>query len=643
MADTEQKEVKNKTRKLFIVALIFALLAGLGTMIYLKVLEARLKARLTPPQKEMASVIVAKKDLPVGSVINTTTMSIRRVPRAYVNSDVFTPKQFDSIQGAILIKPLQSGKMLSQDFIDLNIAKDFAGTIRSGHRAVTIQVDEINSISGLIRPGNFIDLFTRVSSGNIRALASTQSGDVILPVLQDVLVLATDKISARPNEDEFKNMAAGDRRRAYNTLTLEVTPKEAALVAIAESRGNLYATLRNSSDTDGILFSKVTVEDLLAHSSEMLEASVNKAHNKELSGIHLNKKGQLVTRDGVVIKNPGLHLNKEGLLVTKDGTVLSGRNLIVGDDGLIRTKDGKLVDTASLVAGKNGILVDKNGTVLDSNGYTTAKGGFLVDKDGNVITPDGNVISGVTVGKDGRVRTRSGRVISAGDISVDKDGRVHLKTGKVPAMKLDKEGRLLTADGKPVNARDLVSVGSDGLVRSKDGKVLQGVTVGKDGQLYSADGKKMSAADVMMAEKGYTQNKNGTVTDKDGKVYTAKDLVTVARDGTVHTKDGTVLPGVHMDKDGKLHDKDNKLLTAADIVKRSEIAGTGAGRDELLAGVRAHYDPEFAKTLHQKPQRAVSQYSPYEVEYIVGGTSDGAAKSFTVQIEENKTKSVQKQ
>jgi len=209
-------------------------------------------------------------------------------------------------------------------------------------------------------------------------------------------------------------------------------------------------------------------------------------------------------------------------------------------------------------------------------------------------------------------------------------------------MMIGKNGRLLTADGKPVNARDLVSIGPDGLVRSKDGKVLQGVTLGKDGQLYSADGKKMSAADVMMAEDGYKPNKNGTVTDKNGKVYTAKDLVTVAKDGTVRTKDGTVLPGVHMDKDGKLRDKDGNLLTAADIVKRSEIARTGAGRDELLAGVTAQYDPELAKTIHQKTQQAVSQYVPYEVEYIVGGTSDGAAKSFTVQIDERKTESVQK-
>ena len=134
MVNTEQNKIKTKTWKLFTAAVVFAMLAGLGTMIYLNVLERRLTKRLTPPQKEMVQVVVASRDLPTGSVINSSTMSVRHVPKAYVNSDIFTPNQFESIQGAILIKPLQQGKMLAQDYIDLKIPKDFSGTIQSGDR-----------------------------------------------------------------------------------------------------------------------------------------------------------------------------------------------------------------------------------------------------------------------------------------------------------------------------------------------------------------------------------------------------------------------------------------------------------------------------------------------------------------------------
>lgn len=721
MANNEQSDVKSKTWKLFTAAVIFALLAGVGTMIYLKVLEHRLKARLTPAEKEMIHVVVASGDLPAGSVINNTTMAVRAVPREYVNSDILTPDQFNSIQGAILIKDLEHGKMLSQEYIDLKIPKDFSGTIQVGHRAITIQVDEMNSIAGMIRPGNTIDLFTRISAGSIPGLSSSGEGEVVIPVLEDVLVLATDKISARPNEDEFNNLDSRDRQRVYNSLTLEVTPREAGLIAIAESRGNLIAALRNSNDTGGILFTKVGLADLVAHSGEMLEDAVSKQHNRDIDGIHVNQDGQLVTRDGVVVTDPNVHLNQDGLLVTKDGTILSGRDLTVGKDGRIRTRDGKLVDTASLIPGKDGTLVDKDGTVLAGNGYTTAQGGFLVDKNGNVITHDGNVLTGVTVGKDGKVRTTDGRVLTADQISVGKDGKVRIAGDTTPAMRVDQDGNLRTSDGKLVEAKDLVSVGADGVVRTKDGKVLPGVTVGKDGELYTADGKKMSAADVMIAQAGFKQNQDGTVTDANGKVYAAKDLVTVDGDGTVRTRDGTVLHGVHVDKDGNLRDEDGNLLTAADIVKQSAIAqaqdkaadalmvdqgftansdgtvvdkngkvytakdlvtvgsdgkvrtrdgtvldgayvdGDGklrnkdgsllSARDvfrqkaiataasgsegEVLPGVTGHHDPGFAQTIGRDAPEAITQYVPYEVEYIIGGASDGAAKTFKVQIENN--------
>lgn len=99
MSDTTEVYDKKKTWRLFLIAIIFALLAGMGTMVYLKVLERRLEAKLTPAEKQMVQVVVATKDLPAGSTIDTSTMSMRRVPAEYVNSDVITPDQFDSVGG----------------------------------------------------------------------------------------------------------------------------------------------------------------------------------------------------------------------------------------------------------------------------------------------------------------------------------------------------------------------------------------------------------------------------------------------------------------------------------------------------------------------------------------------------------------
>lgn len=634
MAQSEQDQIRKKTWRLFTAAVIFALLAGLGTMLYLKFLEKKLETRLTPPPKEMIHVIVASKDLPVGSTINGSTVSSRQVPRTYVNSDILTPAEFDSIKGAVLIKPLKSGRMLSRSAIDLKIPEDFSGTIQEGHRAITIQVDEINSISGMVKPGNVIDLYTKMALPKTAGTGVSGFREAIIPVLEDVLVLATDKISAKANKDEFKYLNSDNRHRAYNTLTLEVTPKEAALIAIAQSRGELITTLRNANDTGGILFSKVTLADLIAHSGEMLEAAVSKQHNRSTSGIHLNKEGQLVTRNGVIITDPDLHLDKNGLLVTKNGTILSGRNLFVGADGRIRDKNGKLIDTASLKPGKNGTLVDKNGNVLTSNGYTKVKGGFLVNQNGNVLTPDGHILSGLTVGKDGRVRTKDGRIVTAGQISVGKDGKVRINESPLATAKMDKDGNLRTADGKIIKAIDLVTVGSDGIVRSKNGKILRGVHMGKDGNLYNATGKELNAADILAATKGFTANSDGTVSDTNGKTYTAEDLVTVGKDGTIRTKDGTILNGAYVDKDGKLRNKDSSLLTARDILAQNAITRAAAAKGVILKGVTGKYSPTFKDYISKGTQQTPGTLIPYEVEYIIGGSSNGPAPTFKVQIDD---------
>lgn len=567
MPNIEQGTEKQKSWRLLSLAIFFALLAGLGTMMYLKIMEHRLEKRLAPAEKEMAQVLVATRDLAVGTKVSTTTMSIRNVPAEYVNSDVITPDQFNSVDGALLNKALGHGKMLSRDYIDLNLPKDFSGTIRIGRRAVTIQVGEINSVAGLIRPGNFIDITTRIQGGAIPSTSGGDSGDVVIPVLEDVLVLATDQQSARPNEDEFKNKERTNRQQTYDTLTLEVTPEEAALLTLAEARGSLVATLRNTEDTAGINYSKIGLNDLVTHSTELLQQALNKRENRGLAGVHVDEKGRLVAKNGIAITDPNVRMNKNGLLVTKDGTVLSGRGLVVGQDGKIHSRDGKLVDTASLVAGKDGTLVDKNGTVVGSNGYSSAKGGFLVDKDGHVITHDGVVLSGVTVGKDGKVRTRDGEVLNADDLTIGEDGKVYRKAASGSGMKFNSAGKLVKADGTAVKPEDLVSVGKDGKVRAKDGKVIE---------------------------------------------------------------------GAYIDKDGKLRNKDNSLLTAEDIVKQTGLPKAAQGERVELAGVTGHHDPNFAGSVGRGITVGKPSYISNSVEYIVGGSSDGVAKTFMVRIEDEK-------
>jgi pilus assembly protein CpaB len=712
----EQTEDQSKKRnmRLFTAALCFALLAGIGTYIFLHLMEKRLRAELTPPKKEMRAVVVATRNLPTGSIVNNSTMAVREVPSSYVENDAITPGLFDSVSGGVLTRPLRQGKILSHDYIDLNIPKDFSGTIRDGYRALTIEVDNISSIAGLTRPNNHVDIYSRLPERSDPAL-SQANGSMVIPVLEDVLVLATGHRSARPNEDEFFRLGSDGEVRAYDTITLELTPKQAALLSIAQSRGTLIAVLRNSADTSNGLFLKVSSADLFNNAAKLRQAARKNVQKANLLGVHRNSKGQLVTKDGVVITDPNVHLDKDGRLVTANGTLLSGHGLTIGPDGKVHDASGRVVDTASLHLGKDGKLTDNNGVLSTGSGLKKLKNGFYENSKGQVVTPDGHVLSGVTIGPDGTVRTKDGTVLSANRIHVNADGSVNLLPKKQATLHMGADGTVRSAGNTLVTAKDLVTVDKDGTVRGRDGRIIPGAYVGTDGKIHSADGKILSAKDILLAEKGLKPGKDGTVIGPDGKILHAKDLVTVGKDGVVRTKDGTILAGVHIGKDGKLRDKDGHILTAQDIAEREALAtpqksqkskkellaeqGLTAGKDgtvvtadgkvlhakdlvtvgkdgvvrmkdgTILPGVHMGKDGKLrdkdghiltAQDIAEREAKAIQQrgtklmgvtatalntarttntstgpLDSYQVEFITGGNSNGTAKTFWVDIQED--------
>jgi pilus assembly protein CpaB len=682
MPETENTTSDTKARRLLFIAVVFALLAGVGTMLYLKVLEHRLKKELTPPPQSLETVVVASRDLPAGSIIGSATMALRKVPKKYVESDAVTPQTYDSVKGAVLNKALGQGKILSHDYIDIDLPRDFSGTISKGMRAMTIEVDTVNGLSGLIRPGNHIDLFTRLSTRSKPNQGSAR-GEVVIPVLENITVLATDRKSARPNIDEFHNLSSEKPPQVYSTLTLEVTARQAALVSMARSRGSLMAVLRNKKDNSKVLFAQVSSADLFNNSATMRSAAERAAETqtsapsgytklkggflenssgqvltpdgKVLSGVKVDGSGNVIGPDGRVLKAADVRVDGKGrvyavqppsqrMKIAADGSVqapsrpVTARSLVkVGKDGVVRTQDGKVLKGWHM---KNGVLYNsrgkkaspedvllarqglhkgKNGVLLDGNGKpVTARDLLKVGKDGVVRTKDGKILKGWHVGKDGTIYNAQGKKVSAEDALLADNGL----TGNA-------RGKVVTAARK-LKAKDLLKVDKDGVVRTKDGKILKGWHVGKDGTIYNAQGKKATAADVLLAQKGMRPGKDGTVINADGKVLHARDLVSVGRDGVVRTRDGKVLQGVHLGKDGRLYDKNGHLVTAQDVVEREAAADTDQGT--LLSGVTATPRPDQAAG---SPLQQGGPGGMYEVEYILGGAgSDGAAKTIMIQVED---------
>jgi pilus assembly protein CpaB len=103
-----------------------------------------------------------------------------------------------------------------------------------GKRAISIQIDRVKGISGLLEPGDRVDILAiPPRNGNGSQLPQTAA------ILRGVKVLAVgnamETTSATPSPD-YQNS---------QTVTLEVTPKQADLLASADANTTLRLALRS--------------------------------------------------------------------------------------------------------------------------------------------------------------------------------------------------------------------------------------------------------------------------------------------------------------------------------------------------------------------------------------------------------------
>ena len=121
--------------------------------------------------------------------------------------------------------------------------RGLAGDIKEHQRAISISVGGAAAVSGMVKPNDHVDVL-----GTFTFPSSTKSGEmemVTQTILLDVLILATGHDTAK------SQLGAGDRAAGYNTVTVEVTPREAEMLVFAEqARGRLVLPLRNPAEME---------------------------------------------------------------------------------------------------------------------------------------------------------------------------------------------------------------------------------------------------------------------------------------------------------------------------------------------------------------------------------------------------------
>lgn len=200
---------------------------------------------------EMRDVLVAAADVPRGAEVTERVVDVRGFPAKFIHPQALSPKDRDIILGQRAVLNIKKGQPLlwSDIGVEDTGAGGLAGVIRENDRAISIPVDEVTSLSGLVKPGDHVDIL-----GTFLVQDSSGARSSTLTLLQNVVVLAVG----------VHYGSSGGSPRQFNTVTFSVSPTEAELLTLAQEKGKLNVVLRNSQNlkTEENL-PRMTMEDIL--------------------------------------------------------------------------------------------------------------------------------------------------------------------------------------------------------------------------------------------------------------------------------------------------------------------------------------------------------------------------------------------
>jgi pilus assembly protein CpaB len=245
------KQKIGNLKRFWPIGLIFLLtiLAVWSASSYLSSRTAEVEERLSDQaERSRMQVVVPMRDLAVGEVLDLNFLVLRSVPREYVNQDVITQETVDRYLGKKLTRPVSKGTPLLLSFIAAYEFKPFSSTIEPGTRAITLPIDEINSVSGMLIAGDKIDLLVMTQAP---AMDAGKTEMQLVPLLQDITVQATGTTTQRElvAQTEFgAQQRPGSRSGSYNTVTISIPPRDAQRVVLAQQMGRIVALLRRPDD-----------------------------------------------------------------------------------------------------------------------------------------------------------------------------------------------------------------------------------------------------------------------------------------------------------------------------------------------------------------------------------------------------------
>jgi pilus assembly protein CpaB len=227
--------VKTPPRTTLLVAVTLAAATGFVTLNYVTSVNRTIAAQAEPER----GIIVAKVDIPARVAIDVSML--RRVARPVSQIEPDAVIDAHKAIGSLALVSLPAGSTITSSRIGRPQSVALAVVLKPGMRAVSIGIDRVKAVGGLIQPGDRVDVIAVPP----RAGNETPQGRTILRgavVLASGTQMESVAQAGAPSQPDASNLT---------TVTLGVTPAQADVLATADVNATLRLALRSPREAIG--------------------------------------------------------------------------------------------------------------------------------------------------------------------------------------------------------------------------------------------------------------------------------------------------------------------------------------------------------------------------------------------------------
>jgi pilus assembly protein CpaB len=216
---------------------------------------------------EVTPVVVASLDIAAGTRIIEGMVETKDIAVDTVLAGVFPDTE--GVIGQVTRVPLVAGEQVITTKVTATGAAitgtgdpPLAYVVPEGKRAVSIQVSSVIAASGLIRPGDYVDVILTMKVGGDNIAQTILQNVQVLSVDQDVALTGVDEgVDGSPSVSE-----EGEASPEATTVTLAVSPTHGEVITVAEAcgqnfSGRLALALRGFGDSSPVATRTVWAED----------------------------------------------------------------------------------------------------------------------------------------------------------------------------------------------------------------------------------------------------------------------------------------------------------------------------------------------------------------------------------------------